>query len=236
MQDAAQDLTPDADPQILPVQEPEPPLEAARTLVQRLAEPDLWDLWLQRAILIVAALFVAAVILRIGNRLLRTLQVTRALPDAAMLPVRRLFRGLVLVLTLLIGLQLAGVPMTTVWGAVSGIVALIAIGFVAVWSVLSNAACSLLLLVFKPFRIGDHVELVENAAGPNTGGRVTDVTLMYVVLREEAAEGQPASFVQVPNNLFFQKLVRRRAGRRSIPLEQHVDKHGLTGREQAPPS
>ena len=92
---------------------------------------------------------------------------------------------------------------------------LIAIGFVAVWSVLSNIACSLMLVIFKPFRIGDTIEIVETAAGPNVAGRVTDLTLMYVVLREEQADGT-VQMVQVPNNLFFQKLVRRRAGRRSV--------------------
>ena len=131
------------------------------------------------------------------------------------------------------GLQFMGLSMDYIWASMVGILALVGAGFIAVWSVLSHMACSFLLMIFKPFRIGDHVELVESAAGPNTGGRVTDVTLMYVVIREETDEG-PA-FVQIPNNLFFQKVIRRRAGRRAVSIEDHVEKHGLTGREQAPP-
>lgn len=57
---------------------------------------------------------------------------------------------------------------------------------------------------------------------------------MYVILREDGDEGSPA-FIQVPNNLFFQKVIRRRTGRRTVTIEQHVEKHGLIGREQPPP-
>jgi small-conductance mechanosensitive channel len=92
-----------------------------------------------------------------------------------------------------------------------------------------------MLLVFKPFRIGDQIELVDSAAGPNVQGRVTDLTLMYVVLREELDDGT-VQMVQIPNNLFFQKTIRRKGGRRSIELDDYVDKHGLAGREQSPPT
>lgn len=210
------------------------PLDQARDLLTAALDPEWWDIWIQRAVLVFVILVLTAIILRIGRRLILSLQQSRNLPDAVVLPIRRTLRGLVLLVALLIALQFMGVPMTTIWATASGILALIAVGFIAVWSVLCNVACSLLLVIFKPFRIGDYVEMVDNAAGPNVGGRVTDVTPMYVVLREEAEDGA-VSFAQIPNNLFFQKTIRRRAGKRSIPLEAHIDKHGLIGREQPPP-
>ena len=106
-----------------------------------------------------------------------------------MLPIRRVLRGAVVLFALILSLQFAGFSMTTIWASVASVLALIAVGFIAVWSVLSNMACNFLLMLFKPFRIGDQVEIVDNAAGPNVGGRVTDVTLMYVVLREPDRRG-----------------------------------------------
>ena len=212
------------------------PLDDAAARLRATLEGQSLELWVGRAVVVLFVLAVTIVVLRVGGRVLTRVQAGQSLPDAAVLPVRRLFRLVVVVAAALLGLQLMGVAVGAVWAAVSGVLALVAIGFVAVWSVLSNAACSFLLLAFKPFRIGDTVEVVDTAAGPNVTGRVTDVTLMYTVLREEGEDGGPASFVQVPNNLFFQRMTRRRAGRRAIPLEMHVDKHGLTGRQQAPPA
>ncbi len=193
------------------------------------------ETWIERLLLIAVVVILVLLLLHVVKRVLNGLQVTQSLPEAALLPVRRLLRLLVIGTAVLLTLQLFGVPMSAIWAGISAVVALIAIGFVAVWSVLSNIACSILLLLVKPFRIGDYVELVETAAGPNVNGRVTDLTLMYVVLREELDDGS-AQMVQIPNNLFFQKMIRRRSGRRAINLEDHVDKHGLQGRDQTPPT
>ena len=55
-------------------------------------------------------------------------------------------------------LQQIGVSMNSVWAVLSAVVAMIAIGFVAVWSVLSNLLCTVMLLIFQPFRVGDEIE------------------------------------------------------------------------------
>lgn len=216
-----------------PTSAPATPVEKAKESFKGLFDGTQWAIWGQRALLVAIVLVVALIVMRIGRRILMNIQESRRLPDSVMLPIRRLLRGLVLLAGLLLALQFMGLSMAHIWTTLAGVLALIGVGFIAVWSVLSNIACSFMLMMFKPFRIGDHVELVENAAGPNTGGRVSDVTLMYVVLREETEEG-PA-FIQIPNNLFFQKVIRRRAGKRTVNIEDHVEKHGFTGREQAPP-
>ena len=37
---------------------------------------------------------------------------------------------------------------------------MVAIGFIAVWSILSNVLCSLMLIMHRSFRIGDDIEVV----------------------------------------------------------------------------
>jgi len=81
--------------------------------------------------------------------------------------------------------------------------ALVAIGFVAVWSVLSNALCSLLLVLFRPFDLDDFVEF----PGEEIQGRVKDLNILYTIL--ETADG---ALYQVPNNVFFQKTIKRIPG------------------------
>ena len=88
----------------------------------------------------------------------------------------------------------------SVWAAATAVIALIAIGFVAVWSVLSNVMCSFILLGARPFRIGETVAIV----GEEVTGRVESVTLLYTTLRCE-----DGSQLLIPNNQFLQKTIRR---------------------------
>jgi small-conductance mechanosensitive channel len=100
------------------------------------------------------------------------------------------------------------------------------------WSVLSNATAAMLLLIFRPFRVGDHVEVLEFSNGYPIGGEVLDMNLMYTTLRAigphtplggtpvELPEGDPP-LVRVPNNLFFQRPLRtqsRHAGDSKLPF------------------
>lgn len=93
------------------------------------------------------------------------------------------------------------------WTLVTTILAAVAIGFFGVWSLLSNATSALLLLTFRPFRVGDHVDLVEPSNGTTFTGHVEDMNLMFTTIKEARPEGGK-SLLQIPNNLFFQKIVR----------------------------
>ncbi|MEC9407188.1 MAG: mechanosensitive ion channel family protein [Pseudomonadota bacterium] len=183
------------------------------------------EFWLIMRVLVVLALAVVAV------RLLRRL--TGRLVDRKLLTGRGeiLFRGmsrvLVLLLTALFLLEQFGVSTGTVWAAVSAVMVMVAVGFVAVWSVLSNALCSMLLLIYAPFRVGDDIELVDPANGFKLAGRVVDLNLLFVTLHETIKhedESTEQVSLRLPNNLFFQRAIRTRPGRSTVPL---ADAQGL---------
>jgi small-conductance mechanosensitive channel len=94
-----------------------------------------------------------------------------------------------------------------VFAVVTALLTTIAVGFFALWSVLSNIVCALLILVFRPFQVGDRIEVLEGSA-PYPQGKVLDLNLLFVTLEERTEEGTLVQ-VQVPNTLFFQKVVRR---------------------------
>ncbi len=98
-----------------------------------------------------------------------------------------------------------------------GLLALIAIGFFAVWSTLSNVLCALFLLTVRPFQVGDELELIPDPLR----GRVVDLNLFFTTLRTE--DGR---LIQVPNNLFFQRVVVRRCGDSGVPLSERFAKTG----------
>lgn len=122
-------------------------------------------------------------------------------PRLAMTPVRLGLRYAILGGALLLILGRWGFPINGIIAFLGTVLGLVAIGFVAVWSVLSNFLCTFVLVVLKPFHPGDDVEL------PTAGikGRVLDLTAVYTVI--ETADGETA---MIPNNMFFQMIFKRR--------------------------
>lgn len=92
----------------------------------------------------------------------------------------------------------------SLWAMLGTVAALVAVGFVAVWSVLSNLSCTVLILFFRPFEVGDELEFTDPA---NLRGRVINLNFAYTTLKDD--EGR---LIQIPNNLFFQRIIKRRVG------------------------
>jgi small-conductance mechanosensitive channel len=159
-------------------------------------------------IIVTAALLLSRVLRRLIDRLHKSKHL--ALTMARRLQTFR--RWTILVVAVLILMQALGV-FGSAWSLISASLAALALGFVAAWSVLSNATAALLVLTFRPFRLGDTVELVE-PGGTAIGGRVVDMNLMYTTLSVQSADGEQADgtqFLHIPNSLFFQKILRTRS-------------------------
>lgn len=108
------------------------------------------------------------------------------------------------------------------WATISAFVVAMAVGFVALWSVMSNVVCAIMILVYRPFRIGDDVELVE-ASGSGPKGKVIDLNLMYTTLEEPPVEGSEAALLRVPNSQFFLKPLRYRPVREDTERRSFLD-------------
>jgi len=120
-------------------------------------------------------------------------------------------------------LNILGISATSLWASLSAVLMLVALGFVAVWSILSNASCALFLVIFSPFRIGDEIEIIEPALldpqKPGLRGRVITISFIYTTVAETDAEGNE-NLVHVPNNQFFQKAIRCRKGKNTSSLKE----------------
>jgi len=96
-------------------------------------------------------------------------------------------------------LSLWGVAVSGVWTFLASAAALIGAAFIATWAMISNVTASLFISIWRPFHLGETVELIPE----NVTGRVIERNLMFTVLREAAGTA-----LHVPNNLFFQKMFR----------------------------
>jgi small-conductance mechanosensitive channel len=141
----------------------------------------------------------------IGRALLLLARRSR-LTELDVQPVGGLLRWIVRLLALIFILSTVGFQIGGIWGMISTVLGLVAIGFVAVWSLISHTTATVLILFTRPFQVGDDIEF----PGEPVSGRVTDINFFFTTLIDH--EGV---LCQIPNNLFFQKSCKRR---RNTPL------------------
>lgn len=158
-------------------------------------------------LILLVALFLRWLVRRVVARVARRYDVSPMVPMA----VRRVITFLIGLAALLAILQRFGVSGGVLWGALTGFATVAAVAFFAAWSVLTNIFCAFLIMVTRPFRLHDHVELLEDGERAGLRGRVGDMNLIYVTLDEQHADGS-RSQMRVPNSMFFQRAIRRWTG------------------------
>lgn len=131
------------------------------------------------------------------------------------MPVRRLVCWVIRLVGLILILSVFGFQIGGIWAMLSTILGLVAIGFVAVWSLISHSTATMLLLLLRPFQVGDDIEF----AGEQVRGRVVDINFFFTTLIDHDGMLQ-----QIPNNLFFQKTLKRRKSAKpySLAVQLHA--------------
>ncbi|MFN4063044.1 mechanosensitive ion channel [Azoarcus communis] len=173
--------------------------------------PDWAEPWLEFIVLglqIVLILLGAWLLTMIMRRIVRRVGERYSLPPELVIGARRVGGFVIYAGALLMALDRFGVSGMVLWTAFTGFAAVAAVAFFAAWSVLSNIFCTLLIFTTRPFRLYDHIELLENGEKPGLKGQVTDINLIYTTLQERLADGSD-TVLQVPNSLFFQRVIRR---------------------------
>jgi small-conductance mechanosensitive channel len=169
----------------------------------------------------------ASIIIVLINRLLRRL-IKRAeprlqLPRDTLIIANRVATGSLWFITALLVLSLWGVSVGGLWTLLVSAAAVVGVGFLAVWTMISNVTAGLFITLWRPFHLGQTVELLPE----NLKGRVIDRNMMFTSLREEGG-----SAVRIPNNLFFQKMFRVSDGSNPSFFEYLEGEEGLGAKSE----
>ncbi|MEM9881852.1 MAG: mechanosensitive ion channel family protein [Planctomycetota bacterium] len=181
------------------------PADLIERSADQLPEPVAWviekliELSSPQVFATAVVLVLAVLVYTLVRRMLVRLRDQSHLDESLVGALRVVARWLFVLLTLAAMLQVWGV-LNQLWAALTAAVTLVAIGFVAVWSVLSNVLCSLILIGTRPFRIGQRIALPPDE---QLEGVVLHVTLLHTVLRTDEGDR-----LKIPNNLFFQRTLR----------------------------
>jgi len=183
---------------------------------QQLADalPNVSAETLQNTAAALLVLLIGLVVYWSVTRSLSGLHVKQKLSENTFVLLRRLCRWTIFPVTVLLAAQQFGL-LPNLWAAMTAVLAMVAIGFVAVWSVLSNTLCSVILMIARPFNVGDEIEF----PGDELGGKVINFNLIFTTLRD--GDGY---LIQVPNNTFFQKPIRRKVGQSTVRLDEQADR------------
>jgi small-conductance mechanosensitive channel len=154
---------------------------------------------LATVVLLAGAALVIVVLNRLLKHLLAPAGARVGLRAEAIVSFARAVTTTVWFLALLLVLDLWGISVGGLWTVLVSAATIIGVGFLATWAMVSNVTASLFLTIWHPFHLGDTVELLPE----NLKGRAVDRNLMFTILREEGG-----SVLQIPNNLFFQKIFR----------------------------
>ena len=127
--------------------------------------------------------------------------------------INRVIIAVLWTLTVVIVLDIWGIGLGGAWAVLVGAVTIIGVGFIATWAMTSNLTASLFLVFWRPFHVGQTVEILPE----NLKGCVVDRNLMFTTLREDSG-----SVLQIPNSLFFQKIFRV-TGDQKTSLTLHKD-------------
>jgi len=140
------------------------------------------------------------------------------LPYETALTITRVLTGTVWILSAALILEVWGISVVGLWTLLVSAATVIGVGFLATWTMVSNITASFFIAIWRPFRLGDTVEILPE----NLKGRVIDSNLMFLTVRDSSA-----SVIHIPNNLFFQKMFRVTGGRDRSLFEEFESDTGF---------
>jgi small-conductance mechanosensitive channel len=151
----------------------------------------------------IAVLFLASIIIPMLCRFLRQrliyFQSRLNLTDDTNFIINRVITAVLWTITVFIVLNVWGIGLGGVWAILVSAITIVGVGFIATWAIISNFTASFFLVLWRPFQVGQTLEIFPE----NLKGRVVYRNLMFTTLSEESG-----SMLQIPNNLFFQKVFR----------------------------
>ena len=154
---------------------------------------------IETVIILIAASVAMLVVNRVLRRWLAYLRSRLHQSDETNLVISRIVTVVLWTLTALVIINTWGVSLGGVWAVLVGAITVIGVAFLATWAMISNITASFFLVLSRPFRFGQTVEILPE----NLKGRVTKSNLMFTTLRED-----DGNELQIPNNLFFQRMFR----------------------------
>lgn len=160
------------------------------------------DIEVKHRVIFTIVVFLILIILRFFiNKSLKKIHQKFSFHKARLAVITKLTNILLYVTTIVVIAFIWGVEEKQLLIYVSSFLTLVAIGFFAQWSILSNITAGLILFINYPVKIGDSITLMEK--DNDITGEITDIGVFFVTLKNEKGE-----FIALPNSVILQRMIR----------------------------
>lgn len=160
------------------------------------------EIEVKHRVIFTIVVFLILIILRFSiNKSLKKIHQKFNFHKARLAVITKLTNILLYVTTIVVIAFIWGVEEKQLLIYVSSFLTLVAIGFFAQWSILSNITAGLILFINYPVKIGDSITLMEK--DNDITGEITDIGVFFVTLKNEKGE-----FIALPNSVILQRMIR----------------------------
>ncbi len=114
--------------------------------------------------------------------------------------IKRLINIGSVILFFIILILIWGINIKNLWVSLTGILAMIAVAFFAVWSLVGNILAGIIIFFTSPFKINDQIEILPDGIK----GKVLAINTFFTLLSDSEE-----NLISIPNSLLFQKYVKK---------------------------
>jgi len=144
------------------------------------------------------AIVIGVIVERVLASLISKFGKRRELDPSHIHSLKLIVRWLIIIVLVIVVAGIFGIGAQSIWISLAAFIAMMVVGFFAAWSILSNLLAFLIIMLVRPFRIGDRVVVMPE----NIAGEIIDMNLLYHKLKSE--EGDE---ILVPNVTFVTKFI-----------------------------
>lgn len=130
----------------------------------------------------------------------RQIQREKHLAKSRYYAIRRLITIFSMILAIGLLIAVWGINIKHLWVSLTSILAMIAVAFFAVWSLLGNILAGVIIFFTEPFKIDDQIEILPD----NLKGKVIAINTFFTLISD-----QDENVINMPNSMVFQKFIKR---------------------------
>lgn len=143
---------------------------------------------------------IAFFLTRIIERRIRNLPREKDFSAANATILKLITRWVIGVIAVLVVATILGVKLTVLWTTISALLAMVAFGLFAGWSIISSFLATIIIMIWRPYKVGDRIEVLPDGIK----GEVVEMSMMFSTIKLED-KGE----VLIPNSQMLQKMIKQ---------------------------
>jgi small-conductance mechanosensitive channel len=156
-------------------------------------------LFLTSGVPAIAVIILGLVVERVLSVVISRTGRKRQLPHGHVQLTKNITRWIIVMVVAVVIAAIFGVTVTNLWTAISAFVIMMAVGFFAAWSFLSNILATLVILVLRPFSMGDRITILPE----DLTGEIVNIGIIFSRLQVDDGD-----VINMPNNTFMTRFLK----------------------------